>query len=317
MAEQEHENDTLPLHRRYRPKDFDEVFGNESTVNSLKNLTERKMPIPHVFLFFGPTGCGKTTLGRIVAEKMLNCNMEINYFEINAGCDGGIDTARGIIENMNYGALGGGSRVILIDECHRINTHFANAMLKPLEDTPEHIYFILCTTEPEALIETILNRCSRYKVEKLSDEDLYNLVDWVLEDLDRPSLPDNVFDKLAETVDGCAREALVILDQIIGLDDPEDMIKSIVSSHNTAKKQAKDLFDAIQKAKSWKVVSGVLKKLDGDPENIRRAVLGLATYHLLQGDERSAQIIDCFRDNYFNSGKAGLVLSAYDASDKG
>lgn len=301
------------LHIDFRPTDFNGIIGNDAIIASLESIFKREQKrYPHVFLFYGPSGCGKTTLGRIIAEKYLDCNMELNYLEVNAANNRGIDTARKLIENLDFAAMGGGNRVILIDECHQITKDFANAMLKPLEDTPEHVYFILCTTQPDDLIPTIMKRCSKFKVEKLDDDQIYNLVDSVLAELDIPSLPDHVADKLIESVDGCAREALIVLDQIIDLDNDKSQLDAIEAYTGTDEKQAKDLFNALLAKKSWKVVSGILNKVDGDPEKIRRSILGLAAYNLLKGNDAAAFVIECFKDPYFNTGKPGLVLSCYE-----
>ena len=170
-----------PLHLAYRPKNFDEIFGNTAVIESLKSIFSRKSDFSHAMLFQGPSGCGKTTLARIVKD-LLGCKGS-DYTEINASNNRGIDTARLIVDNMKYRPMIPGSkcRVYLLDECHQITGDAANALLKALEDTPAHVYFLLCTTNPGKLLQTIRNRCMIFEVQSLTDDQLVELLKWVLD----------------------------------------------------------------------------------------------------------------------------------------
>lgn len=309
------ESKAKPLHIEFRPRDFEEVWGNDGTVISLKSVFDRKEGPPHSFLFVGPSGCGKTTLGRIVSN-MLGCEPDAtknpDYTEINAANNRGIETARNIQEEVGYAPRKSACRVFLIDECHMITREFANAILKPLEDTPDHVYFILCTTNPEKLLPTVRNRCSQYAVEKLSDDEIYRGVKWVMDSLKMPMLEDRVFDELAKTADGCARQSLVILDQVLDL-DPDGQIKAIKSFVPEDEKNTKDLYEAI-KAGNWRACIGILWAIKEEPETIRYGILGLARVDLLKGDGLASYIIDCFSQNYYDTRHAGLANSVYKAS---
>ena len=155
----------MPLHIDYRPADFDEILGNEETIKSIKSILARDEDRPHAWMFVGPSGCGKTTLARIVSAA-LGCPPKINkaanldFQEINTSDMRGIDTAREILKTMNFAPVNTASkcRVYILDECHQATKDFQNSLLKALEDTPDHVYFLLCTTDPSKLLKTIKNR---------------------------------------------------------------------------------------------------------------------------------------------------------------
>lgn len=302
----------MSLHIEYRPKTLEEFIGNKTTVQSLEVILDREEGIPHVFLFSGPTGCGKTTLGRIVADR-LGCN-EIDFQEINTSDQRGIDTARQIISTMRYKSIGGNVRVYLLDECHSGTVPYWQSLLKALEDTPDHVYFILCTTEPDKLPKTILNRCSVFKVEKLSESELLDLLNWVMNDFEERVKQDTL-KKIAEAAEGSPRKALVILDQIIDL-DPNDMEDAIIRM-SVDEKQIIDLCRAVIDRKKWPAIATILKGIKDDPEKVRWAMLGYFNSVLLKGTERAAWVIDCFKEPFYYSGKAGLTLACYQALDDG
>ena len=130
----------MSLYQKHRPQTLADVQGNRNIVTTLKGLFATPEKMPHTFLFHGETGCGKTTIARIVAEN-LGCT-ENNLVEIDTGQFTGIDTVRDIRKSAQFIPLGGGVRVFIIDEVHRMTKDAQNAFLKILEDTPPHIYFI-------------------------------------------------------------------------------------------------------------------------------------------------------------------------------
>ncbi len=165
------------LYKKYRPKTLAGVVGNETTVNLLRNMLE-KGTIPHTILLQGASGCGKTTLARIL-QRSLECS-EIDFIELNCSDFRGVDTIRDIAKQMHFSPTGGKCRIWLLDEVHQMTKDAQNAALKILEDTPSHVYFLLCTTDPQKLISTIRNRCCQLSVEHLSEASLRMLIDRVL-----------------------------------------------------------------------------------------------------------------------------------------
>ncbi|MCK9281522.1 MAG: AAA family ATPase [Melioribacteraceae bacterium] len=295
----------------FRPKTFNEIIGNRDTVESLQSLLQQKDP-PHTFLFSGLTGCGKTTLARIVANE-LGCS-EYDRIELNSSNNRGIDTARDIISQMSFKPLQGKCKVYILDEVHATTKDFQHAMLKALEDAPKHVFFILCTTEPEKLLKTILNRCSRFEVHKLNIKMIMRLLDNVLSPR-KIKINIDVLEKIAEESEGIPRQALIMLQQIIGIKEADKAIK-IIQSIKTDQKQVIDLCRALNEGRAWNQIAGIIKSIEAEPESIRRAVLGYFTTIALNSKDkktalRSAMIIENFTDNYYDSGKAGLILSAF------
>lgn len=304
------------LYLDYRPQSFSEVIGNKGVIASLKSILERnKEDIPHAFLFSGQSGCGKTTLARIVAKE-LGCPEKIegeingDFVEINAANSRGIDTARSIMNTMHYHPSVAKCRVWLIDEAGQNTKDFQVAMLKALEDSPKYAYFILCTTDPQKLLPTIKNRCSTFEVENLNENEIQELLNWVLKEEDF-NIPSNVKEEIIIAADGCPRQALVILDQIIDL--PQEQMLAAVKDTKVDEKAAIDLCRAMLKKGTWKSLSTILKGIKGeDPEKIRRAILGYMSAVLLNtGDARAALIMDCFKEPTFNTGFPGIVMAAF------
>ena len=218
----------MPLHIDYRPKTLEEVVGNDSVKDSLRSLFKRKEDIPHSFMFLGPSGCGKTTFARIIADK-LEC-ADSDFFEYNAANVRGIDTIREIDMNCRYAPLEGKIKVYLLDECAKLTGDAQNALLKLLEDTPKHVFFVLCTTDPDKVIKTIHTRCTTYQVKPLSPIQMDLLLRWVLksEELE-DTYPKEIIKEIVKASDGCPRQALVLLDSVIDITDEKKALEAISS----------------------------------------------------------------------------------------
>ncbi len=306
----------MPLHIDFRPQNFNEVIGNKQTIDSLKSILARDEDIPHVFLFQGNSGCGKTTLARIVAHE-LGCPEKINgepnndFIEINASNNRGIDTARSIINTMHYYPTMSKCRVWLLDEVHATTKDFQNSILKAFEDTPKHVYFLLCTTEPYRLLKTILNRCSIFEVNNLDDNEIQQLLNWVLKEQNF-DIPKKVKSEIIDISNGCPRQALMILDQVIDL--PQDQMLNSVKDTTIEIKEVKELCQAMLKSVSWKSLSIILKGLKNqEPEKIRLAIINYMKVVMLEGGDvqKAALIFDCFREPVFYTGMAGIVAATY------
>uniref|UniRef100_A0A6M3KWJ3 Putative DNA polymerase n=1 Tax=viral metagenome TaxID=1070528 RepID=A0A6M3KWJ3_9ZZZZ len=305
----------MTLDTKYRPQDFSEFYGNKHTIEKLKTMLEHRESFPHALLFTGPSGCGKTTLARIVATH-LGCG---NHFEINAANDRGIDTAREVIEMMSASPLSGESRVTIIDEAHMTQKTFQNAILKILEEPPKTSYFALCTTEPQGLINTIKTRCSLFQVDSLMDKEVMELLKEVADlELGEGRIDDGVLKDIASYSEGCAREALSRLEQVIHL-PPKAMKEAVSKSSLEVEKQTIDLCRGIIKREGWSAIATILEGVTADPEGVRRAVLGYFRKVLLgtKGGggkaDHAAFVIECFKDNLYSSGQVGLALQCYNA----
>lgn len=297
----------MPSNLRYRPKEFSDIIGNKRTKGILESFVinpER----PHSYLFYGETGCGKTTFARILANS-LGCEKG-DLFEFNISNNRGIDTAREIIRHAPIKPMFGKIKVILLDEAHKATSEFQNALLKLLEEPPYHLYFVLCTTEPEKLIKTVRNRCTKFKVNKLTSKGMRRLLENVLKK-EKKDLSKDAVEVLIEKADGIPREALILLDEIINITDKKEQIK-IITLTEKEKKLGIDLCRELYAKKSWSKISSILSELEDDPEMVRRMVLGYFTKVLLNKDSpHAAYILECFNKPFYDSGFSGLVLACY------
>ena len=176
------------LYRKYRPKDFSDVRGQDAIVRTLKNQLDTGH-IGHAYLFCGTRGTGKTTVAKIFA-KALNCESltdagpccecqrcrdiedgsSMNVIEIDGASNNKVEDIRGIIDEVQYKPADGGHKVYIIDEVHMVTTQGFNALLKTLEEPPEYVTFILATTDPNKVLPTILSRCQRYDFKRIPSQ---------------------------------------------------------------------------------------------------------------------------------------------------
>lgn len=219
------------LYRTYRPSTFEEVAGQDHIVKTLKNaLATRK--IAHAYLFAGPRGTGKTTMAKLFA-KALNCEEGIgnqcnecknckaiiegshpDVLELDAASNNGVDEIRELIDKVKYGTILGRYKVYIIDEVHMLSTGAFNALLKTLEEPPEHVIFILATTEPHKILPTILSRCQRYDFEKVSDNDIKERLKIVLNE-EGATYTEDAVNLIVKLSDGGVRDALSILEKVL------------------------------------------------------------------------------------------------------
>lgn len=301
----------MPLHIDYRPQELKQIIGNKSAVESLEAILNRKTDFPHAMLFTGPSGTGKTTLARIVAAQLGINNMDLR--ELNIADLRGIDNARDIQEQMRLRPLSGNCRGWILDEVHQATKDFQNAMLKALEDTPKHVYFFLCTTDPAKLLPTIKNRCHEFKTELLSPRDLLLLITEIC-NKEKVDVPQEVQNQIIQDAQGSARAALVILDKIIDM-EPNAMLeaaKQTAAEQNATIDLCRALIN-IRTTKEWPTIAKILSGLgDYDPENVRQAVIGYCNAILLKEDNSKAWVVlDAFRDPFDRNGRPGVTWACY------
>lgn len=296
----------MELHLQYRPKKLSEVVGQKGVCQSIAALG-KKNEIPHAILLTGPSGCGKTTIARILKEN-LKCH-DVDFIEMNGSDNRGIDDMRKIIKYVHTAPTAGKCRVWLIDECHALTGDAQNCILKVLEDTPRHVYFFLCSTDPQKLKKAIRTRCTEFRCRSLYTKEIVALVKSVAEKEDQP-IDDEVAEAIARVSDGSARHAVKVLNSIIG-QSTEAQLEAV---------QAQDLAEEgvhlgrllMNDNTTWPKMQEALSKLNQEPESVRHAVLGYAKAVLLgKGNHsRAADIIDSFRDPFYDKG-ATLVLACY------
>lgn len=301
----------MPLHLSHRPKTLKEIVGNEATVTALQSTLSRKDDLVHSYIFTGPKGCGKTTLARITAN-ILEIS-DLDFIEMNSASYRGIDSARDVIEKAQHRGMGkNGRRAWLFDESHKITKDAQEAMLKIVEEPPSHVFLFFATTDPQKMVPALRDRCHEYRVEALSNLNMAKLLNDTLK-LEDATLDRNVINHIIAAAKGSARSALVILDKIIDLNDA-DML-TVIDNIDVEENEAIELCRALIQGTKWDKVCEILKGLaDADVENVRQSVLGYCTNILLSKDAARAYVImSCFKDTFYNTGKAGLVMATYEA----
>jgi len=303
------------LHNKYRPKSLKRFIGNETVVKKLQSFLDRPKTMPHVLLFQGTKGCGKTTLARIMASAV-GC-AESDRQDINTGNNRGIETARELISKARMKPMFGPVKVYILDEVHKATNEFQNAMLTLLEEPPGHVYFFLCTTDPHKLLKTVRDRCSTFEVKILGHQQLDKLLRRVLK-REGKKLPENVREQLIEAAEGGPRRLLVLLDQVIDL--PSSEVSNIIAIEEEQREQSIELARALLAGKKWKSVAKILLNLEEDEEGIRLMMLSYMNKVLLGNSSalhRAAIIIENFEEPFYNSGKPGLSLACYKCTIEG
>lgn len=297
----------MELSKSCRPSKLSQVLGNEPIKNQLKNKTLENFP--HAVLISGPSGCGKTTIARIVARRILKASSH-DLKEINCASFRGIDTIRDIGSAMNLAPMGGSSRVYIVDEVHQMTTAAQDAFLKILEEAPRHVYFMLATTDPAKLIVTVRNRCTEYAVTRPASEDLMSYLQTVAQENDI-EVDEDMLELIVQASECSPRKALVMLEQLDGVEASKH--PSIIEAA-TASKTSIELARLLLSPKTkWNEVAAAIKKIEDEPEKVRRCVLGyMANVALGSNNKRAILIIEAFRDHYFDCGKAGLVSSCFE-----
>ena len=221
----------LALYRKYRPSKFSEVSGQKYIVDILKNAVKTQN-ISHAYLFSGPRGTGKTSVAKIFA-KSVNClksttgeacgkceickalkENDIDIIEIDAASNNGVDEIREIRNNVKLMPTVGKYKVYIIDEVHMLSPGAFNALLKTLEEPPQHIIFILATTEIQRIPLTIMSRCQKFDFKKISNKDIEKKLHEILK-LEEKELSDDVISLIAKISDGGLRDAINLLDQVL------------------------------------------------------------------------------------------------------
>jgi DNA polymerase III gamma/tau subunit len=296
------------LHDKYRPNSFDEVVGQDAVVKALTDVIERKGT--QAYLFCGPAGIGKTTLARIVAQEY-GC-LDGAVTEIDAATFTGVDDMRKVQTLLQYRAFGKSKyRAVILDEAHRLSSQAWDSLLKITEKPPRHAIWLLCTTNPSKLPNTIRTRFTTFTLNPVKDDQLAKLYEWVCAE-ERIKLSDAIGDMIIKEANGSPRQMLVNLELCRSITDRKEaaaLLRSAIESDPTI-----ELCRLVTGGGSWTRAMALVEKLeDTNPESVRIIVMNyIAT--MLKGaktDEaacRLLQIMDAFAEPYIHSENTAPLL---------
>nr|MDE5552946.1 DNA polymerase III subunit gamma/tau [Malacoplasma sp.] len=265
----------VAYYRKYRPNSFERIQGQDFIVKTLKNAVSQNK-ISHAYIFSGPRGIGKTSIAKIFSKaincldskngdccnkckncELINTNKTLDIIELDAASNNGVNEIRTIIDSSDYKPLDLKSKVYIIDEVHMLTNAAWNALLKTLEEPPKHLVFIFATTESFKIPPTIISRCQRYNLSRLSYLDIKKELKEIIKKEDI-KIDEKALDKIISISDGSARDALTILDQLdsyTNSDIKEDDVKEIFGLVSIEDKL--DLIAALVSSDYEKVVSKI------------------------------------------------------------
>lgn len=262
------------LYRKYRPKNLDEICGQDTIVTIIKNSIKNKQ-INHAYLFAGPRGTGKTSIAKIFA-KIVNCENLKEYkpcdkcvsctqinnsdiIEIDAASNNGVDEIRELRNKVNLVPSYGKYKIYIIDEVHMLTVGAFNALLKTLEEPPAHVIFILATTDPQKIPETILSRCQRFDFKKISNEAIVENLKNIAKK-EKIKIDDEALFEIARLSDGGMRDSVGMLDQVKAYTDEKITVKDVHDINGTlTEDDLKDLLEYINDKNLEKILENTDK----------------------------------------------------------
>lgn len=277
------------LYRKYRPKTFEEIVGQDVIVKTLKNSIKNNI-VSHAYLLSGPRGTGKTSVAKLFA-KTLNChnpknfepcnecisceqannNQNIDIIEMDAASNNGVDEIREIRNKITLVPTNSKYKIYIIDEVHMLTNQAFNALLKTLEEPPPHIIFIFATTEPHKIPKTILSRCQRFDYKKVSNNKIVERLKFISES-EKINITDEALNEIARLSDGGMRDSISLLDQALAYSDDQITISDIHDINGTLLPEEIDEFVLKILNKDLVGLLNSLEEYDNSGKNIIKIV---------------------------------------------
>lgn len=304
------------LHTKYRPTKFSEVLGQPTTVKALEGALKGKRA--HAYVLTGPSGTGKTTLARIAADYLCGDHANpSNIVEIDAASHTGIDAMREVASRTHYRAVGGAdTKIVIVDECHRLSGAAWASLLKIIEEPPNHVFWFFLTTEPGKIPKTILTRCLRFDLKPVNEDLIFKLLVEVAEAEGMDSRDTDVLEAIAEGAGGSPRQALVFLEQCRFAETAADARQAMRSAG-----QSKEVIDLARwllkgRGQTWAEAMRFLKDLEGTEAEGIRIVVSAYISTVLMGTKvekeavRLLGLLEAFSKPYNNTDRfAPLMMS--------
>lgn len=302
------------LHTRYRPQNLDEVYGQDTIVGVIENAIEEGRA--KSFIFTGPSGVGKTTLARIMANEFAGkAATAANIQEVDAATHSGADAMRAIAGKSLYRAPSSSPvKAIIVDEAHKLSSTAWDALLKPIEEPPEHVYWMFCTTNPGKIPKTIQTRCMRFDLNPVDENEILKLLDYVVE-AEEFEIENEVLETIAEHSDGSPRQALVFLETCKYCETKNEALTLMRSAGETVEIIELCRFLLNTRGRTWKNALKIINSFpkNTEAESIRIVIVNYIAKALLNTtDEEKAinmfEILECFEQPYNTTDKFGPLL---------
>jgi DNA polymerase III gamma/tau subunit len=298
------------LHTKYRPDTFDQVVGQDVVVKALDKIIERDGS--HSFLFAGPSGCGKTTLARICAKEVGCADKDI--LEIDAATHTGVDAMRDVQNTLQFLPMGKSqAKAVVVDECHTLSRQAWQSLLKVTEEPPAHVYWFLCTTEPEKIPKTIKTRFTGFVLKSIKNEVIEKAIKSVCKK-EKIDLSSDVQSLIISEAGGSMRQALVNLEicrDVSSKREAAELLRTALTSEPVL-----EFCRFVLKGGSWLKAMALLEKLeDESPEGIRIVVSNYVAAALKKSTKERdivymLRILDIFSQPFNSSEKLAPLLLA-------